>query len=136
MRRWSVRSVLFQGCLDRGGGGLAQAEEDPSDAVLVTDGIAVEHGVDGDYDVVAELVRRPGGRLDPDARRDAADHDLGNAATAELIVQVGACECAPPVLRDEDVLRIGAELWRERSSTASTRSWPPVRRRTRATART
>ena len=66
MRRWSVRSVLFQGCLDRvGRGGLAQAGEDPSDAVLVADGIAVEHGVDGEYDVVAELVRGPGGRLDP-----------------------------------------------------------------------
>jgi hypothetical protein len=42
MRRWSVRSVLFQGCLDRvGGGGLAQAGEDPSDAVLVADGIDI-----------------------------------------------------------------------------------------------
>jgi len=123
MRRWSVRSVLFQGCLDRvGRGGLAQAGEDPSDAVLVADGIAVEHGVDGEYDVVAELVRGPGGRLDPDARRDAADHDLGNAATAELIVQVGTGECAPPVLGDEDVVGIGAELCLQRSSTASTRS--------------
>ena len=81
----SMRGVLFQGCLDRvGGGGLAQAEEDPSDAVLVAD-----------------------------------------AATAELIVPVGACECAPPVLGDEDVVGIGAELCRQRFSTASTRSWPP-----------
>jgi len=66
MRRWSVQSVPLKGCVDRGGpGGLAQAGEDPSDAVLVADGIAVEHGVDGKYDVVAELVRGPAGRLDP-----------------------------------------------------------------------
>ena len=123
MQRWSVRSVFLQSCLDRGRGrGLAKAGEDPRDAVLVADGIAVEHGIDSEDDVVAELVRGPGGRLDPDARRDATDDDLGDAATAELIVQVGTGECAPPVLGDEDVVGIGAELCLQRSSTASTRS--------------
>ena len=76
-----MRGGLLKSCLDRvGRGGLAQAGEDPGDAVLVGDGVAVEHGVDGEYDVVAQLVGGPGGRLDADTRGDAADDDLSDAA--------------------------------------------------------
>ena len=70
----------------------------------------VGHRVGGEGDVVAVFVGGAGGRLDADAGRDTGQHDLGDAAAAQVDVEVGAVERAPVPLGDDDVLGMPGQL--------------------------
>ena len=73
-------------------------------------GVPVGHRVGGQHDVVAVLVRGPGGRLDPGTGRDPGQHDLGDTALAQQRVQRGAVERAPGLLGHQQIIRLLVHL--------------------------
>ena len=75
-----------------GGGGFAEARKDVVDAVPMVVGVGVGHRVDGKHHVVTVLVGGAGGGLHTQAGGDSGDHDLGDAALLQLLMQVGAPE--------------------------------------------
>ena len=83
--------------------GFAEPREDVPDAVVVSLGTHVGHGVDGEGDVESLLIGLSRGRLDAGSRRDARDHHLGDVPRFQLGFEIGAGEGAPGPLRHDDV---------------------------------
>src|SRR5581483_11406471 len=84
--------------------------EDPLDAVPVGLRVQVAHGVGGEGDVVAVLVRGAGGGLHADAGGDARQHDLRDTAAAQLDIETGAVEGTPVALGDGDVAGVTGQF--------------------------
>lgn len=64
----------------------------------------------GEDDVVTVFMSRARGGLDADTGRDTGQHDLGHPAVAQVGVEGGLVERAPPLLRDPIVIGLCAEL--------------------------
>ena len=73
-------------------------------------GAACTHGVLDEDERIAALVGVAGRRLHAVVRRDAAQHDGGDAAAAQLQVEVGAVEGASLPLGHDDVALLWPEL--------------------------
>jgi hypothetical protein len=74
----------------RGRAGFTDAREDCLDAVAMRVGIAVGHRVDGKSHVVSKIEGATSGGFDANAGRDSRQNDLGRAAVAEVLIEIGA----------------------------------------------
>src|SRR5882757_8583416 len=77
-------------------------------------GVQVGHRVGDQRDVIAVFVRGPGGRLHPGTGGDPAQHDLRDAAPAQLDVEIGAVEGAPVSLGHNNVLGMPGQIGNDR----------------------
>ena len=73
-------------------------------------GVEAGPGVFDEDQVVVALACLAGGRCDANVCGDAAEHDRGDAASAQLHIEVGAKERTPVVLGYHDVSVFGAKI--------------------------